>query len=129
MSYNLHIENNGHYLHVTAFGTRNRETIVPIIREVIDECAKQSVDEILFDAHNLEGRISISDSYLIASKDIPKLVQPGAIKKLVLVDSDKRNERLKFFGRIARGFGLNIHIFKDINEAKESMELEKTCKS
>ncbi len=129
MSLDLKIEKNGHYLFVTAYGTRTRETLVSMAREVVDECAKHSVEEALVDVSHLEGRISISDSYSIASKEVPKLNQLGIIKKLVLVDSERRGERIQFFGRIARSLGINIQVFMDVDEAIESMASEKIYKS
>ena len=129
MSLDLKIEKNGHYLFVTAYGTRTRDTLISMAQRVVDECVKHSVDEALVDVSNLEGRISISDSYSIASKEVPKLHKLGVINKLVLVDSERRGERIQFFGRIARSLGINIHVFLDIDEAKKSMTAEKICKS
>lgn len=128
MSFNLEIEKSGHYLFVTAYGDRTRENLISIASEVVDECAKQAVDEALVDISNLKGRISISDSYSIASKEIPKLHKLGILKKVVLVDAERRGERIQFFGRIARSLGINIQVFMDIDEAKKSMDSKEICK-
>lgn len=129
MSFNLEMEKIGHYLSVTAHGTRTRETLISLAHEVMDACAKHSVDTALVDISRLEGRISISDSYSIASKNIPEMHKLGVIKKVVLVDAERRGERIQFFGRIARSLGINIQVFLDIDEAKKSMAVEKICKS
>jgi len=127
MSLNLEIEKNGHYLYVIATGTRTREALISMAREIADACAEHSVNEALVDISQLEGRISISDSYSIASKEIPRLNQLGIINKLVLVDSERRVERIHFFARIAQSLGININVFMDIDEVKESMVPEKAC--
>ncbi|RKX23091.1 MAG: hypothetical protein DRP51_01270 [Candidatus Zixiibacteriota bacterium] len=93
-------------------------------RDVIDACAEHSVDTALVDISNLIGRLSIGDSYSIATKEFPKLNQLGIVKKVVIVDSGKNNERIQFFGRIARSFGINIQVFTDIEKAKKSMAFD-----
>ena len=129
MSFNLEIEKNGHYLLVSASGIRTRETLASIAREVVDACAKHNVDAALVDISNLEGRISISDSYSIATKELPKLNQLGVLKRVLMVDTGKNSERIQFFGRIARSLGINIQVFTDIEKARMSILSEDSCKS
>jgi len=129
MSLNLDIEKNGHYLSISASGIRRRRSLVSMARDVIDACAEHSVDTALVDISNLIGRLSICDSYSIATKEFPKLNQLGIVKKVVIVDSGKNNERIQFFGRIARSFGINIQVFTDIEKAKKSMAFDEIYKS
>ncbi len=124
MSYNLEIEKKGHFLFVSAFGIRTHETLIAIAEKVVGACIKHSVVETLVDISNLEGRLSISDSYLIATKNFPKLHRLGVLKRVVLVDSEKNVERIQFFGRIAQGLGMNIHVFMNIDEALELISSE-----
>ena len=117
MSYNLEIEKRGHFLFVTAQGIRTHETLISIAEEVVGACIKHSVREAVVDISNLEGRLSIGDSYLIATKSFPKLHRLGTLDRVVLVDCEENGERIKFFGRIAQGLGMNVQVFMDINEA------------
>ena len=128
MSYNLEIENNGHYLFISIAGTRDRETIVDLIKGVIEASKKHSVDKVLVDVRDLEGRLSIIDSYSIATKVLPKWNRLGVVKKIILVDSKANIERIQFFGRIAQSLGMNIQVFFDIDEAKEMISQEEVIK-
>ena len=119
MLYNLEIVNKGQYLHVTASGLRSRKTLVSIAEQVLEECIRDSVDDVLFDSRNIEGRISVFDSYQIVTKDFPRLIKIKKINRMAILDAEDNGYRMHFFESVCQKFGFNFRTFTNYEKAEK----------
>jgi hypothetical protein len=119
VEYRLEILKEESYLHVRVSGARTRKTIASIATEILDACRRNQVDQVLVDASELSGRLSIFDSFQLVAVQFPKLRRRHVISRAVIVDAEERSERLRFFERIARKRGYDISVFFNVDVAVE----------
>jgi len=119
MLYNLEIINKGSYLHVIASGIRTRETLVLIAEKILKECLKLSIDEVLFDSRNIEGRISVFDSYQIVTRDFPRLIKIKKINRMAILDAEDNGYRMRFFESVCQKLSFNFRTFTNYEKAEE----------
>jgi len=117
MSYSIEIKKEENFLHARISGKRTREAVSALSKEILDASIQFEIDEILVDARDMTGRLSIFDSYLIITKEFPRLKRSVAHKKVAIVDIKENFERLRFFERVSRKLGYNIRTFIDIDLA------------
>ncbi len=119
MTYELEIKSKENYLFARASGTRTRDAIASIAKEVLEACIQYQVDEVLVDIRDLTGPMGIFDSLLIVTKEFPKLKAKNVIKKAAIINAKDRKERSRFFEQIAIKRGYNIRLFDDLTPAIE----------
>jgi len=119
MTYKLETKKEDLYLSVIASGARTSANIKAMADEVIIACTEHKVDKVLIDVRNLNGRLSIFDSYTLISSVLPQLKNKNVIKKAVIVDDENRKERTLFFNKVAKNINLNIRIFGKFDKASE----------
>ncbi len=118
MNYNLDIKNESDYVLATASGKRTRKNIAAIAQEIISACEQNHITRVLVDVRELDGHLNIFNSFMFIVTEFPKLRNRKVINKAVIVDLQKRGERLRFFERVARNRGYNIRLFTKFESAK-----------
>ena len=116
-SYELSSTFSPDHLKFIARGARTREAVASIAEEIVAKCTSQQVSRVLVDVRNLEGRLSITDSFMLFIHEFPQLRKQGVVKKAAIVDQKSNQERLHFFETIARNRGFKIRTFTDAEEA------------
>ncbi len=87
--------------------------------EIVEECRKQHFDRVLVDVRELEGHLSIFESFMIPVKLFPRLKERHVINKAAIVDAESNRERIKFFESVARARDFNVCAFGDPDKARE----------
>jgi hypothetical protein len=117
VSYDIEIELQEHYLFATACGDRTSENVSALAREVLDECVRHKVVNVLLDLRLLTGRLSISESLSVITRVFPEMGTLRKLQRVAVVETSERNERSRFFERAAGSRGYNIKMFEDQKEA------------
>jgi len=129
MTYSLETKREDSYLSVIASGDRTRANLKAIAEEIIEVCLNHKVYKIMSDIRNLEGRLTIFDSYTLLSTDLPNLKNKDLIQEAVLIDAENRKERSHFFNKVAKGMNLNIRIFENYEKASDWLHDDQLIKS
>lgn len=119
MLYNLQIEKESNFLSVKISGIRNSKTVSKAAKEIIETCKINKCLKVIIDVRELEGRMSVFESYMLVSREFTRLKQFSSLEKAAIVDNKENKERLKFFERTAKTFGFNIRTFSEPDEARE----------
>jgi hypothetical protein len=106
------------FLSVRATGLRTSGNIASMAGEIVEECRKQNIDRVLVDVRELEGHLSIFESFMIPAKLFPRLKDRYVINKAVIVDTEKNRERIQFFESVARARDFNLRSFLDFDKAR-----------
>lgn len=121
MLYDLQIEKESDFLSVKISGIRNSNTISKAAKEIIETCKINKCLKVIIDVRELEGRMSILESYMFVSREFTHLKQFSSLEKAAVVDNKESKKRLKFFERTANSFGFNLRTFVEPDEAREWM--------
>jgi len=97
MSYEIEMKVKGHYLFATACGTRTSENVLSIAKEILDECMRNNTANVFLDLRQLTGRLSISESLPVITKEFPELGLFRKLERVAVLESGDRNERSRFF--------------------------------
>jgi hypothetical protein len=119
VTYSLTTAKERNFLCVRATGRRTAENIASMAGEIVEECRKQNLDRVLVDVRELEGHLTIFESFMIPAKLFPRLKDRHVINKAVIVDSEKNKERLRFFESVARARDFDVRTFEDPDKARE----------
>ncbi len=121
MQYDLQIEKEPDFLYAKISGIRNGKTVSIAAKEIIDACKLHSAARVIIDVRNLTGRMSVFESYMLVSREFPRLRQFVSLEKTAIVDQKENRNRLQFFERTSKSFGFNVKTFTELEEAKKWM--------
>jgi len=118
MSYKLSITKESGFLHVRMAGTRTREAVIAIAKEVVAACNEHKCHKILADPREMDKRFQPTETYKMASFDLPKLILPGLLR-IAVVEREGHRDDFQFFENVSRNFGQDLLVFTDVDEASE----------
>ena len=113
---NLTIELQGEILIATASGPLSREEAIWALREVLDGAAERQAQKILIDCLAVEGALSTTDRYDIASQSMLRLRELGIHVELALVGSPPAVDDFGLL--VAKNKGLLGLLFPNVHEAR-----------
>jgi hypothetical protein len=119
MSYEMTKEVKGQTLFVTAAGRRTGRNVAAIAKDVLDECRRSNVTEVFIDLRDLKGRMDVSDSLLVITEVFPSINLFRHVKRVAVIETPDRDERSRFFERVAHSRGFNIRMFDDPERAQQ----------
>ena len=119
--YTFSIELKDGYLLARAHGERTRATVTAITMEVFEAAMAKDFPKALIDVRELDGRLSVLDSYLIVTQVFEKL-RGKVLRKAAIVDWRISSTRGWFLETVARNRGFNIRVFADSREALAWLE-------
>jgi hypothetical protein len=125
MGYRLDIRTEDGHLSVKAIGARTRENVIGMAQKMVETCHQNRVDIVLVDIREVPGRLSVFDSFALASKEFMELKKKGAVAKAALVDVPERRERSNFFNRATKNLGLNSRIFEREEDALKWLQADR----
>jgi hypothetical protein len=105
-------------LYVEAVGTRTRETVVAMAKEILAASQKHATPKVLVNVQKLAGRLDTLDAYEIPATQFAGLGQVGIVTQAAIVDLKEYEKSFKFFETVAINRGFNIRIFGDVDEAR-----------
>ena len=114
--YRLILKQEPGYLHATVTGEHNAENALRFLTESFDECIRTGGTALLLE-FNLAGR-SLGSSIIfdVVSK---RTAQAVKLRKIAYYDnSDRDPEKVKFAETVARNRGVNVRLFRALDEAK-----------
>ena len=83
-----------------------------------NECKKRRLKKILINAHNLSGKITIMDRFILAKKFAQSFTGSN-IQIAAVSNKDLEYPAVPFFETAAINRGVNVKVFTDIEKAKE----------
>jgi hypothetical protein len=111
-AYQLTLEIKAEYLLSRATGTRTRAAVSALLTEISTAAIEHRSGKVLVDVRELDGLLSILDSYMIVRDDFQSFRGKG-ISKVAIVDRPHPELREWFFELVARNRGYNLKIFTD----------------
>ena len=118
MSYKLEIRKEKDFLYAIVKGIRTSESIKNATKEICEKCIENQYTKVLVDVRDFKEHISRSDSFSLASIELPEIIRKS-IKKAAILDMEGFENNQIFFENVARYWGHNVQIFTDINDAKQ----------
>lgn len=125
MSYSLAVEKKGDILWVTATGTRSREGVLAMTKEILMALTANQVTKVLIDVRALAGRLGTLDSYDVVDKHFPAWRDRRVITCCSIVDLKEYESGYKFFENLAANRGFALRIFSDTGKAFAWLQQEK----
>jgi len=119
VSYSIEMELRGSCLFAAACGERTGENVSAIAREILDKCVRNNIVDVFLDLRQLTGRLNISDSISVITKEFPEMDLFGKLERVAVLETSERHERSRFFERAAHARGYNIRMFDDQKEAAD----------
>lgn len=114
--YRLIIQEQPVYLHATVTGTHNAVNALRFLTESFTECLKVGQTALLLE-FNLSGpSLDSSSIFDVVSQ---RTAMAAKLRKIAYYDNSERDpEKVKFAETVARNRGVNVRLFRDLNEAK-----------
>ena len=120
MSYQLNSEIRTDYLYVEVSGPRTYDNVIAISKEIIKLSISHEASAVLLNISELEGRLSIMDSWSLVTEDLENIRKLNIpVKKLALVDTKEHKNGYDFFETIAYNRGFLLKVFQEFNNAIE----------
>lgn len=119
--YTLSIEFGHGYLFARAHGKRTRATVTAITMEVFEVAKSRDFPKALIDVRELDGQLSVLDSYLIVTQVFEKL-RGNVLRKAAILDTRMSSIRGWFIETVARNRGFNFRVFAGLQEAQAWLE-------
>jgi hypothetical protein len=119
--YKLSIKFEGDRLSARARGERTRATVTAITMAVYEAALARETPKVLIDVREMQGQLSILDSYLVVTQVFEKL-RRGPLHKAAIVDVQISSRRGWFIETVARNRGFNIRVFADPEQALAWLE-------
>ena len=129
MNVELEIQLHEQYLYARATGQRTTGNIASVARQVVAACVKHALNAALVDVRELEGRISIFDAFMIPARLFPSLDTLTVLKRVAVLDTKERSERIAFFERLSQKGGYNLRAFTELELAMEWLTNEAEAES
>ena len=118
MAYTLTTEQGPGYLHFRVTGLNTTETLSAYLRDVAETCARLKAQNVLVE-ENLEGPgLSLGQIFGVAASAGPEAA--ASIRRFAYVDTNPGHEpsRMRFAENVAANRGLNIRVFRTVDEAR-----------
>jgi hypothetical protein len=106
------------YLTAHASGTRTRGVVSSLVTEIAQAAIENQCGKILIDVRELEGWLSVFDSYYLVTKDFQRLRGKGIVKAAI-VDRPLPKSREWFLEIVSHNRGYNLKIFENPEAALE----------
>ena len=122
MDSQLEIQQHSRYLMIVVRGTRTRESIADLAKEVVRVSAERGATRVLVNITGMVGSLSILDDYEVVGHEMVSLPVPPTHRtypKTAIVDLPEHRERSDFFETAARNRGFNLRIFTAVDSAVE----------
>ena len=116
-TYELAVSEGPGYLQFRARGERNAETVLEMMKDIMDSCAERQVFTVLVDARKMTGKLSIGEAIKLIPRLVPLLMLPSSINKSAIVEAEELKGTFTPTSGEAMKRGFNIRMFTDIDEA------------
>jgi len=113
------VENRNEYLWISAQGTRSRDSILSLLRDILAACAKEMVKKALIDIRAMKGQLEILEAYNLASKELFAMRDRELLVRAAVVDLKENEQRYRFLETVAVNRGLIMRFFNDPREGIE----------
>jgi hypothetical protein len=119
MAYQLTIDEQPSYLHATVTGTHSAENAIRFLKEAHEACVQRGHSAVLLEMNLAGPSLDMGSIFgVIAQRSADGL----KLRKIGYVDASARDpEKLKFAETVAVNRGLNVRLFRDIEDAKRWM--------
>jgi hypothetical protein len=114
----LEIKREKDFLFAIIKGKRTSESIKIVTKEICEKCIDNQCSKVLVDVRDFKEHINRSDSFSLASIELPEIIRKS-IKKAAILDMEGFENDQIFFENVARYWGHNVQIFTDIDDAKQ----------
>lgn len=120
MSYQLTLVEKPSYLHATASGDHTPQNAARFLREAHEACVQREKQALLLEMNFSGPSLDPSGIFGVVGEAASR---PGAkLRKIAYVDTSARDpEKMKFAETIALNRGVNVRLFRDVEEAKRWM--------
>ncbi len=114
--HNLDFEPREGYLFARASGIRTRHSVATATKLIFEKAIELGISRVLVEVSDLEGTLSVLDSYSLVT-DVFKPIRWGGINKAAVVDTDGSRIQMAFSEIVARNRGYNYRIFNEEGKA------------
>jgi hypothetical protein len=114
--HSLDFESREGYLYARATGIRTRQSVAAVTKMVFEKAVELGFPKVLVEVTNLEGTLSVLDSYSLVV-DVFRSIRWRGITKAAVVDADGSRIQMAFSEIVARNRGYNYRIFTDKEQA------------
>lgn len=121
MPHNVHslkFEPREGYLFARATGIRTHHSVASLTETIFEKAVELGLSKLLVDVSDLEGTLSVLDSYSLVTA-VFKPIRWRGITKAAVVDGSGSRIQMAFSELVARNRGYNYRIFNDEEEAIE----------
>ena len=102
---------------IIASGSRTKDTVLSITKDMFIECEKHKISKVLIDIRNLKGGLSIKEIFELPEKHFPKLRNPEVLAKVALIDLKENEDRYKKLELFAQNRDYNLIFFNEESHA------------
>jgi spore coat polysaccharide biosynthesis predicted glycosyltransferase SpsG len=120
-NYSVDIEKKDDYLLLRARGTRTRDNVVEIAKEVFQKALAAKKQKIILDVRELKGELSVVDDYYIV-RDLFEQLRGKGIQKAAIIDMKESPIHEWFIEIVARNRGFNFRVFDNEESALQWLE-------
>lgn len=106
------------YLYARASGIRTRHSVAAATRMIFEKAIELGLSRVLVDVTDLEGTLSVLDSYLLVT-EVFKPIRWKGLTKAAVVDLGGSLPERKFFQMVAHNRGYTYQVFSDRKRAEE----------
>ena len=119
MTYQIDLEDNPGYLHARATGEHSAENVARFLQEAGQACAARGYSALLLEVNFAGTSLEFSSIYeVIASRS----AAGTRLKRVAYVDATTRNpDRMRFAETVAINRGVNVRLFRNLEDAKKWM--------
>ena len=116
MAYRIDLEEHPAYLHAIASGEHTAANVARFLRDANEACRQRGYTAVLVEVNFTGTSLDFSSIYEVISESSLEGVK---LKRVAYVDASTRNpERMRFAETVAINRGVNVRLFRDVDEAK-----------
>jgi hypothetical protein len=119
MTYQFDLEEHPAYLHAKATGEHSAQNLARFLKDAYDACVARGQASVLLEVNLAGTSLDFSSIYEVIST---RSATGTKLKRIAYVDATTRNpDRMRFAETVALNRGVNVRLFRNLEDAKRWM--------